>query len=79
MRCNPYMTLKSETWLIENMWIFKRKTNIDGNLTVYKAWLVVKGLKHIQGIDYDETFFPVAMFKLIQILLAIAAFHNYKI
>lgn len=32
-----------------------------------------------QGIDYDETFSPVAIFKSIRILLAIAAFHNYEI
>ncbi|KAK8593315.1 hypothetical protein V6N12_045398 [Hibiscus sabdariffa] len=33
----------------------------------------------IHGIDYDETFSPVAMFKSIRILLAIAAFHDYEI
>mgnify|MGYP003293942373 FL=1 len=52
---------------------------MDGNLTVYKARLVAKGFKQIQGVDYDETFSPVAMFKSIRILLAIAAFHDYEI
>ncbi|KAK8547473.1 hypothetical protein V6N12_031610 [Hibiscus sabdariffa] len=33
----------------------------------------------IHGIDYDETFSPVALFKSIRILLAIAAFHDYEI
>jgi Reverse transcriptase (RNA-dependent DNA polymerase) len=47
---------------------------VDGNLTTYKARLVVKGFKLIQGVDYDETFSPVAMFKLIRILLVIDAF-----
>jgi Reverse transcriptase (RNA-dependent DNA polymerase) len=64
---------------IENKWIFKRKSDMDGNLTTYKARLVVKGYKQIQGIDFDETFSPVVMFKSIRILLAIAAFHDYEI
>ena len=64
---------------IENKWVFKRKSDMDGNLTTYKARLVAKGFRQIQGIDYDETFSPVAMFKSIRILLAIAAFHDYEI
>src|SRR3954464_3576917 len=41
--------------------------------------LVAKGFRQVQGVDYDETFSPVAMFKSIQILLAIVAFHDYEI
>ena len=59
---------------IENKWIFKKKTDADGNVTVYKARLVVKGFQQVQGIDYDETFSPVAMLKSVRIMLAIAAF-----
>jgi len=64
---------------IENKWVFKRKTDMDENLTVYKARLVAKGYRQIQGVDYDETFSPVAMFKSIRILLALAAFYDYEI
>ena len=59
--------------------MFKRKLDIDGNASIYKARLVAKGFKQIHGIDYDETFAYVAMFKTIQIILAIAAFHDYEI
>jgi Reverse transcriptase (RNA-dependent DNA polymerase) len=52
---------------------------MDGNLTTYKARLVAKGFKQIQGVDYDETFSPMAMFKSIRILLAIVAFYDYEI
>ncbi|KAK1665893.1 hypothetical protein QYE76_054052 [Lolium multiflorum] len=52
---------------VENKWIFKRKTDADGNITVYKARLVVKG-SQIQGVDYDETFSPVAKLKSVRIL-----------
>ncbi|KAK1648712.1 hypothetical protein QYE76_066517 [Lolium multiflorum] len=48
---------------VENKWIFKRKTDADGNVTVYKARLVAKGFRQIQGVDYDETFSPIAKLK----------------
>ena len=45
----------------------------------YKTRLVAKGFKQTHGIDYDETFSPVAMLKSIRILIAIAAYHDYEI
>ena len=65
--------------LIQNKWVFKRKLDIDGNVSTYKTRLVEKGFKQIHGIDYDETFALVAMFKTIRLILAIAAFHDYEI
>ena len=41
--------------------------------------MVAKGFKQIHGVDYDETFSPVAMLKSIRILLAIATYHDYEI
>jgi Reverse transcriptase (RNA-dependent DNA polymerase) len=64
---------------VKNKWFFKRKTDMDGNLTVYKASLVEKGFTQVEGIDYDETFSPVVKFQSIRILLAIAIFYDYKI
>ena len=60
-------------------WVFKKKIDVDGNVQTYKARLVAKGFKQIHGIDYDETFSPVAMVKSIRILLAIAAYNDYEI
>ena len=71
--------LPNDCKAVENKWIFKKKTDADGNVTVYKARLVAKGFRQIQGVDYDETFSPVAMLKSVRIMLAIAAFFDYEI
>ena len=55
--------LPDDRQAIENKWIFKNKTDADGNITVYKARLVAKGFRQVQGIDCDETFSPVVMLK----------------
>jgi hypothetical protein len=68
-----------EMLAIECKWIFKKNTDADGNVHFYKARLVAKGFRQIQGVDYDETFSPVAMLKSIQILLAIGAYYDYEI
>ena len=52
---------------------------MEGNIVTYKARLVAKGYRQKEGIDYDETFSPVAMLKSIRILLAIAAHYDYEI
>ncbi|GJS69405.1 putative RNA-directed DNA polymerase [Tanacetum coccineum] len=60
-------------------WIFKKKTDMDGKVHTYKARLVAKGYTQTHGINYEETFSPVAKIKSIRIMLAIAAFHDYEI
>ena len=60
-------------------WVFKLKTDKDGNVSVYKARLVAKGFKQVHGQDYEETFAPVVMIRSIRILLAIAAYYDYEI
>ena len=60
-------------------WVFKKKTDMDGNVHTYKARLVAKGFTQTHGVDYDETFSPVAMLKSIRILVAIAAYYDYEI
>ncbi|GJS27141.1 retrotransposon protein, putative, ty1-copia subclass [Tanacetum coccineum] len=46
--------------LIPDKWIFKKKTDMDGEVHTYKARLVAKGCTQTYGIDYEETFSPVA-------------------
>ena len=57
---------------IENKWIFKKKADTDGSVTIYKARIVAKGFRQVQGVEYDEIFSLVSMLKSVQIMLAIA-------
>ncbi|KAL0413160.1 UNVERIFIED_CONTAM: Retrovirus-related Pol polyprotein from transposon RE2 [Sesamum radiatum] len=54
-------------------WVYKRKLGADGEVTAFKARLVVKGYTQRPGVDFEKTYSPVAMAKSIWILLAIAA------
>ncbi|XP_075103658.1 uncharacterized protein LOC142178232 [Nicotiana tabacum] len=60
-------------------WIYKKKRGVDGKVQILKARLVAKGFTKKEGIDYEETFSPVAMLKSIRILLSIAAHYDYEI
>jgi hypothetical protein len=64
---------------VDCKWIFKKKLDMDGNGHIYKARLVAKGFRQIHGVDYEETFSPVAMLKSVRILLAIVAYYDYEI
>ncbi|GJT57736.1 retrotransposon protein, putative, ty1-copia subclass [Tanacetum coccineum] len=59
--------------------IFKKKTDMDGIVHNYKASLVAKGYTQLYGVDYEETFSPVADIRAIRILIYIAAFYDYEI
>ncbi|GJW47123.1 retrotransposon protein, putative, ty1-copia subclass [Tanacetum coccineum] len=64
---------------IGSKWLIKKKTDMDGNIHIYKACLVAKGFTQTYGVDYEETFSPVADIKAIRILIAIAAYYDYEI
>ncbi|GJV54330.1 retrotransposon protein, putative, ty1-copia subclass [Tanacetum coccineum] len=64
---------------VGSKWIFKKKTDIDGIVHTYKARLVAKGYTQLYGVDYEETFSPVADIRAIRILISIAAYYDYEI
>nr|GEY79335.1 retrotransposon protein, putative, Ty1-copia subclass [Tanacetum cinerariifolium] len=52
---------------------------MDGIVHTYKARLVAKGYTKLYEVDYKEMFSPIADIRAIRILIAIAAFYDYKI
>ena len=58
---------------------FKNKMNEQGQVIRNKARLVCKGYSQIEGLDYDETFAPVARMEAIRMFLAFACYQNFKV
>nr|GEV92685.1 zinc finger, CCHC-type [Tanacetum cinerariifolium] len=57
-------------------WIFKRKLKVDGTVEKFKARLVIQGFKQKSGIDYFDTYAPVARISTIRLLIAMTSIHN---
>ncbi|KAK1402380.1 hypothetical protein POM88_001985 [Heracleum sosnowskyi] len=66
-------------YVIGTKWVFRNKLDEDGIVTRKKARLVAKGYSQEEGIDYDETYAPVARLEAIRMFLAFAAHSNYKV
>ncbi|GAB2286800.1 hypothetical protein Dimus_039792 [Dionaea muscipula] len=60
-------------------WVFKIKHRVDGSLERYKARLVARGFTQRAGIDYRETFAPVAKLIVVRCLLSLAAIRGWSL
>lgn len=64
---------------IGTKWVFRNKKDEDGVVVRNKARLVAKGYCQEEGIDYEETFAPVAQIEAIRIFLAFATHRGFKV
>jgi hypothetical protein len=65
--------------VIGTKWVFKNKQDQDGIVVRNKARLVAQGYTQVEGLDYNETYAPVARLEAIRILLVYACAHNIKL
>jgi hypothetical protein len=81
--------VKNDTWELTHLpkgrkaiglkWVYKTKRDENGNISRYKSRLVVKGFSQKYGVDYEETWAPVANYSSVRMLLTIAATKDLEI
>ena len=65
--------------VLSSKWIFKTKHSADGSVEKYTAIFVALGFSQKEGIDYEETFSPVAMYTSIETILSLASNMKWKL
>ena len=65
--------------IVTSKWIYKIKHVVDGSIEKHKARFVARGFAQKEGIDYEETFAPIARYTFIISVLALTAVMKWKI
>ena len=65
--------------IVTSKWIYKIKHATDGSIEKYKARFVARGFSQKEGIDYEETFAPIARYTSIILVVSLAVVMKWKI
>jgi hypothetical protein len=65
--------------VVNNMWIYKVKSDIAGDVSRFKARFVAKGCSQRAGLDYMETVSPVIRMASLRLFMAIAAARDLEL
>ena len=64
---------------IGTKWVYKNKMNENGKVIRKKTLLVCKGYAQVEGVDYEETFAPVARLEAIRMFLAFSNYRKFEV
>jgi hypothetical protein len=80
-KCNKVWSLveRPKQNVVDTKWVFRNKQDEHGVVTRNKTWLVAKGYSQVKGLDFDETFAPIARLESIRMLFAYATHHGFKL
>jgi hypothetical protein len=65
--------------VLTSKWIYKIKHATDGSVEKYKVRFVAKGFSQVEGIDYEETFSPVARYTSIRTIISLAVSMGWRL
>ncbi|MFN9902614.1 MAG: reverse transcriptase domain-containing protein, partial [bacterium] len=75
----PRSSLPPNTPIMDTRWTYRKKHDENGNCIKYRSRLVAKGFTQILGVNYFESFSPVASFVTIRTLFALTALPMFKV
>jgi hypothetical protein len=70
---------RPKTNIIGTKWVFRNKQDEFGIVIKNKAILVAQGYTQVEGLDFGETYAPVARLEAIRFLLAFVSHHDFKL
>ena len=65
--------------VVTSKWLYKIKHAVDGSIEKFKARFDARGFSQVEGVDYDDTFAPMAKFSSIKVVIFIVAEMGWKI